>query len=919
MWFLGAIAGLVLGAMTERPEFAVLGAVAGALVGMLLKARVGDASAAGGAETVRRLEAKVDWLYQEQQRLLQRVAALEDGRLHDAPVPPEDQQAAGIMLDTLEAAAPTAKEATPASIAAMAPTDSAGEPAIAARRAADEIEAGQPAGARQGALARWLFGGNTVVRVGVVVLFFGVAFLLRYTYERVAVPIEIRLMGVVLAAIALLAVGWRLRQRRSGYALALQGGGVGLLYLTVFAALRLYALLPAGAALVLLAALAVFSAMIAVLQNSAALAILGASGGFLAPVLASTGGGSHVMLFSYYVLLDAGILAIAWFRAWRGLNLLGFAFTFLIGGLWGFQYYRPALYASTQPFLALFFLMYVGIPLLFARREVRRLRSYVDATLVFGTPLVAFGYQLALVDDLQYGATFSALALGAFYLVLAWWLHRRAGAPYRLLVESFLALGVGFATLAIPLAFEGRWTAAAWALEGAAIFWVGVRQQRLLARSAAVLLQFAAGFAFLVDVPAADGQLPVLNSACLGAVLIAVAGLFSTWYLERNESQVHKAERLLVVPLFIWGALWWAAAGMLQIDRHVAAPYQDNATLMYVTASSVLLSLVARAGAWRVAARACVAFTPLALLAAAATAAGAVAHPSARLGFVAWPAVVVCHFWLLRRHDDELPRLAPWLHGAGVWLLALICSAELAWWIGRLVDGAGVWPAIAWMLVPGAMLMGLAGRGRMLGGTVMRHEHGYLVFGVAPMAAFLLLWALFVTASRDGDPAPLPYVPLLNPLDLAVVAAVLLPLFWLMAVRRRELLAVPESVAHALYGILAVVGFVVANGMLLRALHHLASVPFAVDAMLRSVTVQSAISVFWTVLALVTMVVATQRALRAVWLTGAALMAVVVAKLFLVDLSHVGGIERIVSFIGVGVLMLVIGYFSPVPPKGERR
>ena len=65
------------------------------------------------------------------------------------------------------------------------------------------------------------------------------------------------------------------------------------------------------------------------------------------------------------------------------------------------------------------------------------------------------------------------------------------------------------------------------------------------------------------------------------------------------------------------------------------------------------------------------------------------------------------------------------------------------------------------------------------------------------------------------------------------------------------------------------------------------------------------------------MVVATRRALRPVWLAGAALMGVVVVKLFLIDLSGIGTVERIVSFIGVGLLMLVVGYFSPVPPRQE--
>jgi hypothetical protein len=96
--------------------------------------------------------------------------------------------------------------------------------------------------------------------------------------------------------------------------------------------------------------------------------------------------------------------------------------------------------------------------------------------------------------------------------------------------------------------------------------------------------------------------------------------------------------------------------------------------------------------------------------------------------------------------------------------------------------------------------------------------------------------------------------------------------------------------------------------------HQLAGVPFELDTLLASTTVQVALSIFWTVLALGTMLLATRRMNRTLWLVGGVLLAIVVAKLFLVDLSRVGSIERIISFVVVGVLMLVIGWFSPLPP-----
>ena len=116
---------------------------------------------------------------------------------------------------------------------------------------------------------------------------------------------------------------------------------------------------------------------------------------------------------------------------------------------------------------------------------------------------------------------------------------------------------------------------------------------------------------------------------------------------------------------------------------------------------------------------------------------------------------------------------------------------------------------------------------------------------------------------------------------------------------------------------LGIVVFIALNGVLLRTLHHYAGVPFRLDRMLDSNLVQAAFSLFWSLLALGAMFFANKRGLRALWFVGAALLAVVIAKLALVDLSNTGTVERIVSFIGVGLFCVVIGYFAPVPPKAK--
>jgi uncharacterized membrane protein len=114
---------------------------------------------------------------------------------------------------------------------------------------------------------------------------------------------------------------------------------------------------------------------------------------------------------------------------------------------------------------------------------------------------------------------------------------------------------------------------------------------------------------------------------------------------------------------------------------------------------------------------------------------------------------------------------------------------------------------------------------------------------------------------------------------------------------------------------LALLSFAACNGVLLRTLHHWTGVPFTLSALAASNVVQTALSIFWSVLALIIMLAASRLRSRAAWLAGAGLLVIVVIKLFFVDLSSIGSIPRIISFLGVGVLMSVIGYFSPMPPR----
>ncbi|HEV2442205.1 MAG TPA: DUF2339 domain-containing protein [Steroidobacteraceae bacterium] len=764
-------------------------------------------------------------------------------------------------------------------------------------------------------LWNYFTGGNALVRGGIIVLFFGVAFLLRYLAEHSHIPMALRLSSVALGALVLLVFGWRLRARRPGYALALQGGAVGILYLTVFSALHLYALLSPTAAFALLAAISALSATLAVSQSSLAVALLSVTGGFLAPFLASTGHGDHVALFSYFTLLNALILGIAWYRSWRLLNVAGFAFTFVLSAVWGVLQYQPRDFATSEPFLVIFFLLYVGIAVLYSTRQESEpaRHGYMDATIVFGTPLSAFGLQAAMLHDHALALAGSALAVAALYAGLAWVLYRYKRDDVRLLVEAFAALGTAFLTLAVPLALNARWSAASWALEGAALVWVGCRQNRRAPRAFGALLQLAAGGALAFAV---TSEPAVPAGTYVAALMVGMASVYAAQALHAGEAQLHDYESGFSSLLFLWGLSWWCIGGICELRQQLIPAHWLAATLAFATATAVLGGVLAGRTRMRISLLPTFALLP-AMLLCALWGASVLHHPLAQGGWVAWPLAFLGLYLTLRQHDQALDASAiNVLHAAGAWLLTTLVSWELSWGISRWVD-AGAWAILAWAVVPAAALATLPAAVARSRWPCQAHRAAYAVLIPAGFVLYLASWSIYADATVSSPSAPLPYLPLANPLDL-VQALVLVALIrdW------RRLRSEPSSALTAIdpravsVG-LALVGFLWLNAALLRTLHMWMAIPYAFEPMMRSTLAQSALSLLWAVLALTTMLSATRFRARLMWLTGATLLVIVVVKLFLVDLASIAGIERIVSFVGVGLLMLVIGYFSPLPPAAE--
>ena len=754
---------------------------------------------------------------------------------------------------------------------------------------------------------RWFTEGNVPVKIGMLVLFAGVAALLKYAADAgmLHVPIAVRLSLVALAAVVALLFGWRQRDTRRVFALSLQGGAIGVLLITVFSAFRLYALLPPGAAFALLLVLVAGVGVLAVLQDALALAVLALLAGFLAPILTSTGHGSHVALFSYYAVLNLAVLGVAWKRSWRLLNLLGFVATFGIGTSWGVLLYRPEFFASTEPFLILNFLFYLAIPLLYLRRAEPGQRKLIDGCLVFGNPLVSLLLQGALLQWHAQPLAFSALAAAVIYVTVAWALRGRE--QLGILRDAWAALAIAFATLAVPLALSASLTGSVFALEGAGLIWLGLRQQRWLSRWAGVALQGAAALALSIVYwgHVSSSAVPWLDRDFLSALMLVIAAFASASFYARLGSD-SVAQRWAAVLLYGWGMCWWLGACLGEFARHVDPTARPAAVMILLIVTAWASAEVARR------------------------------RPRFELGMVvAWTAPV----WFVGITLMTLNQLTDGTQPLWSWeLLATVAGALLGWrtlvclreWAPQamLAQWSWLW---RWALVASAVIkatLQLDGDWLFLFTMLPLCALAWLALAhprwIAPplpeimprlraplLYSVLLVLGLYWFAGlfMAGNAAPVPYLPLLNPLELLLLVIMLLGAVWLGSAEAPLMWRQRRGI------VLGAIGMAFVTSATLRAVHQLGDVPWNEQALFDSSLAQMALTLVWSVFGLLAWVWGSRRGQRLVWLAGAVAMGVVLVKLLLIDRGHLGNLFGIASFIAYGLLCTVIGYLAPAPPR----
>ncbi|MBU3925158.1 DUF2339 domain-containing protein [Patescibacteria group bacterium] len=305
-------------------------------------------------------------------------------------------------------------------------------------------------------------------RIGILALIFGVAFFLKYAFENNWIGEAGRVAIGILSGMVLIYLGDYLRQKYTSYASTLTGGGIAVLYLSIYSSFAYYRLIDQIPAFIAMMIITAIGAFLAIRYERINLAVLSILGGFLTPILLSTGANNQIGLFSYMTILNLGVLAISFYRNWQKLNLLGLIATLFLYFGWSAAHYDASQLFLTEAFLTLWFIIY-SVAIVSHNILSKKKADISDLALIILNGLAYFGisYFLLAKDYGDYLGFFTVL-LAAVYFIFAY-VSYQVNSEDKELALFFPGLSIFFLTISAPIQFDGVWVTIAWAVEAVAL------------------------------------------------------------------------------------------------------------------------------------------------------------------------------------------------------------------------------------------------------------------------------------------------------------------------------------------------------------------------------------------------------------------------------------------------------------------
>lgn len=434
-------------------------------------------------------------------------------------------------------------------------------------------------------------GENLANKIGIAVLVLGIGYFVKYAIDQEWINEIGRVFIGILCGGMLLGVAHWLRKSFTAFSSVLVGGGIAVLYLTIAIAFHEYGIFSQTVAFLLMVIITGFTILLSLSYNRVELAVLAILGGFGSPFMVSTGEGNYVILFSYILILDAGMLVLAYYKKWNLVNIIAYAFTLLLFGSWlatQFESYNLGMVNGALIFATLFYLIFFAMNIVYNIREHTPFKT-PEITLLLSNTF--FYYTVGMIilsheDTERYRGLFTA-ALGIFNFVFAYLLYKNQRVD-RNLIFLLIGLVLTFISLAAPVQLDGNYITLFWAAEAVLLLWLSQKSGIKLMKLASVIVNGLMLISLVMD----WGNLYydyysittlniILNKAYITGIA-AIMSLAGTGYLLKHEKQFLEYLSIykIVITITAVGVLY--TTQFLELQYQLNNYFNDNSTIVVI-------------------------------------------------------------------------------------------------------------------------------------------------------------------------------------------------------------------------------------------------------------------------------------------------------------------------------------------------
>ena len=384
-------------------------------------------------------------------------------------------------------------------------------------------------------------GENLINKIGVLILVLGISYFVKYAIDKDWINEPARVGIGVLCGALVMGIAHKLRKNYAAFSSVIVAGAIAIFYFTIGIAFHDYQLFSQTVAFSIMVVITAFSALISLSYNRIELAVLSLIGGFAVPFMVSTGSGNYIVLFSYIIILNIGILAIAFYKKWNLVNILTYIFTVLLYGGWladDLTSEKPH-YLGALLFGFAFYFIFILMNIINNIRTKGEF-SKTQLTILTSNTFLFYAAGMAILSDFHpelRGLFTTGIAL--LNLTYAWFLYKKFGLDKKA-VYLLIGLTLTFITLAIPIQFEGNYITLFWAVEAVLLLWLSQKSKISSYRFGSVIVHALMIISLIMDWNLfynSDLPLKIIINPIFTTGLFAFSSLFAVWFLLKSETE----------------------------------------------------------------------------------------------------------------------------------------------------------------------------------------------------------------------------------------------------------------------------------------------------------------------------------------------------------------------------------------------